>query len=210
MSGQPSLKQRKQSVAPKKLHRRRSASKEEAEAEWKVAAQPPPARRLTTPELGAARRMFFELDRDGSGSIESEELGIMLRSLGQNPTDDELTAVIASVDGKHGGDADVRKLAAEARTLVRPPVFGRGALGSSLVSGSDFYYLRGCGARRSGAPRSCARTQGKIQLREFLFLYSRGLDDKSAATDGDINDIFSSMGGDPRLTQRPPATAFSA
>ena len=46
--------------------------------------------------------MFFELDRDGSGSIDAEELGMMLRSLGQNPTDEEIKELIASVDDEDG------------------------------------------------------------------------------------------------------------
>ena len=79
---------RKQSVAPKRTARSQSRSSKE-EAGWTVKAVPVPARRLTDVELQAARRMFFDLDRDGSGSIEAEELGTMLRSLGQCPTDDE-------------------------------------------------------------------------------------------------------------------------
>ena len=40
--------------------------------------------------LAAAKNMFFQLDRDNSGSIDADELGLMLRTLGQNPTDEEL------------------------------------------------------------------------------------------------------------------------
>jgi hypothetical protein len=52
--------------------------------------------------LQAAKSMFFSLDRDSSGSIDAEELGLMLRSLGQNPTDAELEELINSVDGVDG------------------------------------------------------------------------------------------------------------
>ena len=68
-------------------------------------------------------QMFFELDRDGSGSIDAEELGMMLRSLGQNPTDEEIKELIASVDDEDG--------------------------------------------------------DGQLQLREFLQLYTQGLDSKT-------------------------------
>ena len=47
-------------------------------------------------------QMFFELDRDGSGSIDAEELGMMLRSLGQNPSEQEIKDLIASVDDEDG------------------------------------------------------------------------------------------------------------
>jgi len=37
-------------------------------------------------------------DKDGGGSISSSELGAVIRSLGQNPTEDELKEMIAEVD----------------------------------------------------------------------------------------------------------------
>jgi len=54
----------------------------------------------------AAKAMFFSLDRDNSGSIDAVELGVMLRALGQNPTEEELKALIDSVDGADGEEAD--------------------------------------------------------------------------------------------------------
>jgi len=54
----------------------------------------------------AAKAMFFSLDRDNSGSIDADELGVMLRSLGQNPTDKELQDLIDQVDGGPGGEKD--------------------------------------------------------------------------------------------------------
>lgn len=111
---------------------------------WTVDADWKPPRKISDKELEAARKMFFELDRDGSGSIDAEELGMMLRSLGQNPSDEELKELIDSVDD---GDKD-----------------------------------------------------GQIQLREFLLLYTQGLDTKKhgAASKDDINNIFNALGGDPR------------
>ena len=54
--------------------------------------------------------MFFDMDRDGSGSIDAEELGMMLRSLGQNPTEKELDELIDSVDeGDKDGQIQLRE-----------------------------------------------------------------------------------------------------
>ena len=43
-------------------------------------------------------------DKDGDGTICNEELGIVMRSLGQNPTEAELNELIKEVDtdGKFG------------------------------------------------------------------------------------------------------------
>ena len=49
------------------------------ETKWVVESKWAPPRRLSSPELGNARKMFYELDRDGSGSIDAEELGVMMR-----------------------------------------------------------------------------------------------------------------------------------
>ena len=83
--------------------------------------------------------MFFNLDRDGSGTIDAEELAFMLRSLGQNPTEEEVHELIASVDD---GDKD-----------------------------------------------------GKIQFREFLKLYTQGMDTKNVGRKEDVEDIFRAVDG---------------
>ena len=77
---------------------------------WTVDADWKPPRKISDKELEAARKMFFELDRDGSGSIDAEELGMMLRSLGQNPSDEELKELIDSVDdGDKDGQIQLRE-----------------------------------------------------------------------------------------------------
>ena len=44
------------------------------------------------------REAFTLFDKDGGGSISSSELGAVIRSLGQNPTEEELKEMIAEVD----------------------------------------------------------------------------------------------------------------
>ena len=105
-------------------------------AKWTVTEYKPP-RRISDEEIAAARKMFFELDRDMSGSIDAEEIAFMLRSMGQNPTDEEVHALIASVDGEGGEESD-----------------------------------------------------GKIQLREFIKLYTEGLDTKNKGSKKDVEDVF--------------------
>ena len=70
---------------------------------WLVSQKWAPPRELTDEETKRARQMFFEMDQDGSGSVDAEELGRMMVKLGQNPTEQELQELIASVDE---GDMD--------------------------------------------------------------------------------------------------------
>ncbi len=54
---------------------------------------------LLFPEYKKAFEIF---DKDGDGSIATKELGYVMRSLGQNPTESELLDIInkADIDGK--------------------------------------------------------------------------------------------------------------
>ena len=44
------------------------------------------------------REAFSLFDRDGDGTITTKELGTVMKSLGQNPTDQELLEMIEEVD----------------------------------------------------------------------------------------------------------------
>ena len=54
--------------------------------------------RLYFPLCLELREAFSLFDKDGGGSISSSELAAVMRSLGQNPTEDELKEMIADVD----------------------------------------------------------------------------------------------------------------
>lgn len=49
---------------------------------------------------------FKVFDKDGSGTISSDELRSVLRSLGENLTDDELEEMIKMADGNGDGQID--------------------------------------------------------------------------------------------------------
>lgn len=58
-------------------------------------------------ELTAEFKEAFALfDKDGDGSITTRELGIVMRSLGQNPTEAELQDMINEVDADGSGTID--------------------------------------------------------------------------------------------------------
>jgi len=65
---------------------------------------PPP--RLTDDELMTAKTAFYRMDKDGSGSIDKQELQFMMPSLGQSPTEEELQQLMDEAERGTGGDAD--------------------------------------------------------------------------------------------------------
>ena len=61
------------------------------------------AEQLTEQQKKEFRAAFDLFDKDGSGSIDSQELGVVLRSLGQQPTENELKEMIADADADGNG-----------------------------------------------------------------------------------------------------------
>ena len=61
---------------------------------------------LTDEQIEEFREAFNLFDLDGGGSIDAKELGTVMRSLGQNPPDEELQAMIDEVDEDGGGEIE--------------------------------------------------------------------------------------------------------
>ena len=51
------------------------------------------ASKLTPEQMAEFREAFSVFDKDGDGTISEKELGTVMRALGLNPTEDELTQV---------------------------------------------------------------------------------------------------------------------
>ncbi|XP_052103548.1 calmodulin-like [Mytilus californianus] len=62
--------------------------------------------KLTQEQISECRAAFRLFDKDGDGTITTQELGIIMRSLGQNPTDIELKNIIDEVDADGDGTVD--------------------------------------------------------------------------------------------------------
>ena len=59
--------------------------------------------KLSESQLTGIREAFALFDTDGDGSISVKELGKVIRSLGQNPTDTEIMSIISKADLNRNG-----------------------------------------------------------------------------------------------------------
>merc|ERR1712188_340717 len=64
------------------------------------------ADQLTEEQIAEFKEAFSLFDKDGDGTITTKELGTVMRSLGQNPTEAELHDMINEVDADGSGTID--------------------------------------------------------------------------------------------------------
>ena len=64
------------------------------------------ANQLTEEQIAEFKEAFSLFDKDGDGNITTKELGMVMRSLGQNPTEAELQDMINEVDADGNGTID--------------------------------------------------------------------------------------------------------
>ena len=61
---------------------------------------------FTEDQIAEFKEAFSLFDKDGDGMITTKELGTVMRSLGQNPTEAELADMINEVDANQNGTID--------------------------------------------------------------------------------------------------------
>ncbi|XP_048732605.1 uncharacterized protein LOC125649266 [Ostrea edulis] len=61
---------------------------------------------LTEEQINDIKEAFKVFDKDGDGTVSTEELGAVMRSMGQDPTEKELMDMIAEVDVDGNGDVE--------------------------------------------------------------------------------------------------------
>ena len=65
-----------------------------------------PEKKFTDEEVAQLKQAFALFDLDGNGFITNDELGTVLRKMGQEPTDEEVDAMIAEIDEDGDGAFD--------------------------------------------------------------------------------------------------------
>lgn len=64
------------------------------------------ASNLTEAQIADYREVFAIFDKDNSGNITAAELGEVMKSLGLNPTEDELRDMVNEIDADQNGTID--------------------------------------------------------------------------------------------------------
>ena len=65
-----------------------------------------PVKKFTDEEITQLKQAFALFDLDGNGYITNDELGTVLRKMGQEPTDEEVEQMIAEIDEDGDGTID--------------------------------------------------------------------------------------------------------
>merc|ERR1712066_886850 len=64
---------------------------------------------VTDAELDSFKETFMMFDKDGDGTVSTKELGAVMRSLGNNPTIEELEELIDDADRDGSGSVDFKE-----------------------------------------------------------------------------------------------------
>ena len=112
---QPLARARCQALPPGAAARRANATKAASAPLTRPSAREPAfvrtldraqADQLTEEQIAEFKEAFSLFDKDGDGTITTKELGTVMRSLGQNPTEAELADMINEVDADGNGTID--------------------------------------------------------------------------------------------------------
>jgi len=96
-----------------------------------------PVEALSEEQIQSFKDVFNLFDKDQSGSISTAELGEVMRSLGQNPTEAELQDMVNEVDTDHSGSIEFQEFMAMMATTVPTKDFADETLAAFRVFDKD-------------------------------------------------------------------------
>ena len=144
------------------------------------------AEKLSEQQIAEFKEAFSLFDKDNDGKITTKELGTVMRSLGQNPSESELTDMINEVDVDSDGTIDfpefltmmARKMKdtdSEAEIAEAFKVFDRN--GDGKISAAELrHVLTSIGEKLSDADvdqmirEADTNNDGEIDIKEFTQL----------------------------------------
>nr|AAC68889.1 VU91A calmodulin [synthetic construct] len=146
------------------------------------------ADQLTDEQIAEFKEAFSLFDKDGDGTITTKELGTVMRSLGQNPTEAELQDMINEVDADGNGTIDfpeflnlmARKMKdtdSEEELKEAFKVFDKN--GDGLISAAELkHVLTSIGEKLTDAEvddmlREVSDGSGEINIQQFAALLSK-------------------------------------
>ncbi|XP_056021985.1 uncharacterized protein LOC125651292 [Ostrea edulis] len=77
---------------------------------------------LTPDQIADLRETFRLFDKDGDGTVNCDELGTVMRQLGQEPSDEELRQMIAEVDEDGSGEIEFEEFCAMMANRMNQPI----------------------------------------------------------------------------------------
>ncbi|KAK4934363.1 Calmodulin [Elasticomyces elasticus] len=96
-----------------------------------------PVEAMSEEQLQSFKDVFALFDKDNSASISTEELGDVMRSLGQNPTHVELQDMVNEVDTDQSGSIEFNEFLAMMATTMQPKDFAEETKAAFAVFDKD-------------------------------------------------------------------------
>lgn len=76
---------------------------------------------LSETQIAEFREAFGLFDKDGDGHVTKEELKVVMESLGQKPSDEDLVQMISEVDDDNSGEIEFEEVRATPHTICARP-----------------------------------------------------------------------------------------
>merc|ERR1712072_478808 len=99
------------------------------------------ADQLTEEQIAEFKEAFSLFDKDGDGTITTKELGTVMRSLGQNPTEAELADMINEVDADGSGTIDFPEFLNLMAEKIKEAFKGFDKDGNGFISAAELRHV---------------------------------------------------------------------
>ena len=99
------------------------------------------AHQLTEEQIAELEKAFLPFDKDGNGILTKAELGIVMRSLGQNPPEAELQELMNKFDANGNGAIDFHEFLTMMAQKMREAFSVFDKDGNGFISGAELRHV---------------------------------------------------------------------